>query len=167
MTSVSRQPGTLDADRGDTLIELLVAVVIIGLVVGAMFNGLMSVTRGSTVHRSTANVDTLAKSYLEAAVQQIEAPSGGLFSECASSYAVVWTNPSAYVGYASPSIKSITFWNPATQSFGTSCTGTTKNGLQRIQVQAAAPDGSIALVASTVRNPSYSSTDCTALGGGC
>lgn len=154
-----------DRDRGDTLIELLVAVVIIGMVVAAMFNGLMAVTRGSTVHRSTTNVDTLAKSYLETAVQQIEATPRGLFTECAGSYAVSWSNPSSYSGYSAPTITSITFWNPSTQSFGTSCTGSTDNGLQKIEVRAVAPDGSIALVASTVRNPSYSSTDCVALGG--
>jgi prepilin-type N-terminal cleavage/methylation domain-containing protein len=74
-------------DRGDTLIEVLVAVVIIGLTATAILGSLLISINASGQHRYLANDDTLARSALEQAKQQIELPamqSQSKFIQCST-----------------------------------------------------------------------------------
>lgn len=79
-------------ERGDTLIEVLVTVVIVGLAAAAILGALLLSISSSTEHRDLATDDTLAKSALEAVKQQVELPQSSTndFVDCSGS---TTTNP--------------------------------------------------------------------------
>lgn len=107
------RPQSARSDRGDTLIEVLVAVVIIGISVGALLGSLIQSTSASVTHRSLTTLDSVLKSYAEAAkyaiqLQPSSSPTGPEFVECAT------TSPSTYVVASTPS--------PAAGTTGTAVT---------------------------------------------
>ncbi|HAM01854.1 MAG TPA: hypothetical protein DCQ30_06450 [Acidimicrobiaceae bacterium] len=57
---------------GDTLVELLIAIVIIALSVSALLGALITSLTSSAEHRSLANLDTVVKGFAEAATYQLE-----------------------------------------------------------------------------------------------
>ena len=73
-------------DRGDTLVEVLVTVVIVGLAAVAILGTLLISISSSTQHRYLANDDTLARSAIEAIKQQVELQqsSSSAFVDCSS-----------------------------------------------------------------------------------
>ena len=104
--------GVEGEERGDTLVEVLVALVIIGICVVPLLNSLIESFTGSTEHRSIATVDTLLKSFAEGAKSEIElnAPSsGGPFTACSTS-----TGGANYQVLSAPS--------PSTATVGTAVT---------------------------------------------
>jgi prepilin-type N-terminal cleavage/methylation domain-containing protein len=78
-------------ERGDTLIELLIAIVIIGISISAVLNAIIQTTDASVQHRSFANLDAVLKSFAESAKYDIQLGPSAQFTECAttSSYRVV------------------------------------------------------------------------------
>jgi prepilin-type N-terminal cleavage/methylation domain-containing protein len=109
-----------DAQGGYTLVEILVAVAIMGIAVVGIMMSLATILNVSTVGRSLANVDQVTRKYSENAT-------AATYTACASSYSSV-TLPS---GYSFSSGPTITYWkgdNPAT--FAASCSS--DQGVQRI-----------------------------------
>ena len=47
-----------DSDRGDTFVEILTAVVLLGIVIVPLFDAVMSAVKTSTVNRSTAQAES-------------------------------------------------------------------------------------------------------------
>ena len=84
-----------DTDRGDTLVEVLVAVVIIGITVVAVLGALLTTTSASVQHRNSTNFATYLASFAESARQAVEfqayngSSSGPAFVACTSSYSIV------------------------------------------------------------------------------
>lgn len=76
------------SDRGDTLVEILVALTIIGLAVVALLGTMLTTTNASVAHRATASFDTYLASFAETARNQIElqsyngSSSGPAFTTC-------------------------------------------------------------------------------------
>ncbi|MET0885937.1 MAG: prepilin-type N-terminal cleavage/methylation domain-containing protein [Mycetocola sp.] len=60
-----RRRVALANDRGETLVELLVAISILGIGIIALVGGLMVAITGSTEHRGRASADSLARSAAE------------------------------------------------------------------------------------------------------
>ena len=94
----SRELGRgLDLERGDTLIEVLVAVVIIGGAVAALLGALLTSTSSSVVHRNATSFEADVASFAETARNALEfqayngAGTGPTFAPCApsSSYKLV------------------------------------------------------------------------------
>ena len=56
---------TGEADRGDTLVELLIAMVILAITVAALLGALIASTAGSVEHRSLASLDSILKSFAD------------------------------------------------------------------------------------------------------
>jgi prepilin-type N-terminal cleavage/methylation domain-containing protein len=111
---------TRDSESGFTLVEILVAVAIMGIAVVGIMMALATMLNVSSVGRSLANVDQVTRKYTE----NMTAAS---YSSCASSYSSV-TLPS---GYSFSSGPTISYWNgdnPAT--FASSCSS--DQGVQRI-----------------------------------
>ncbi len=83
---------TGEADRGDTLVELLIAMVILAITVAALLGALIASTAGSVEHRSLTSLDSILKSFADSAKYEIQmqplvsAPngSGPQFVECAT-----------------------------------------------------------------------------------
>ena len=92
----TRTDRALRPDRGDTLVEVLVAVVIISLAVVGLLGSLLTSTAASTTNRSLAMVDSVLKSFVDTARTTIESKatngtSGPNFVACpgSGSYQVV------------------------------------------------------------------------------
>jgi prepilin-type N-terminal cleavage/methylation domain-containing protein len=113
-------PRARSGERGFTLVETLIAVSLLAIAVIGIMYSLTTFLSVSGVARSTANLDTVVRTYTEGVVA---AP----YVNCASSYSSV-TLPS---GYSFSNGPTVAYWNgdnPATYS-GTCATD---KGAQRI-----------------------------------
>ena len=82
------------SDRGDTLVEVLVTVVIVGAAVVALLGALLTTTSASVTHRNLATIDAVLASFAETARSTVEiqafngSSSGPAFIACASNYQI-------------------------------------------------------------------------------
>lgn len=124
--SFGRTPGR--SERGETLIELVVAVAIMGVAAVAILGAVMMSVRSSVVHRNTATGGAYVRSFAEAIQTSVDT-SGGYKScaNAASAYAAVAV-PDLPVGFT----KSVT----AVQSWSGSAWGAcTADGIQRLDLK--------------------------------
>lgn len=115
-------------DRGETLIELVVAIAILGIAAVAILGGLLVSTQTSTIHRNSATSGAYVRSFAEA-VQNLVDTTGG-YKDCgvaSGAYAGVAV-PGLPAGY-SKSVTAIKSWNGS--SWGT-CTA---DGIQRVDLK--------------------------------
>jgi len=168
------------SERGDTLIEVLIAVVIISLAAVALLGTLTTSIASSVEHRSLSVDDTLLRSFAETVKQSIELdPSGAKFSPCASSYSIpipsnevplpagytvsgFQAGPPALLQLSSNGLSNgqfgIQYWNgSAFQSMSSGgCVNTSPdNGIQLITIVATAPNQVTQTLSFVVRNPGY------------
>ncbi len=117
-------------DRGETLIELVVAVAILGLAAVAILGGLMASIRTSVMHRNDASGGAYVRSFAEAIQTDVDI-SG--YKSCANAL-----NPSS--GYAgvtvldlptgyTTSVMAVRSWNGSTWG---ACTA---DGIQRLDLK--------------------------------
>jgi prepilin-type N-terminal cleavage/methylation domain-containing protein len=147
------------SERGDTLIEVLLALVIISLSAVALLGGLATTLSSSGEHRSLADIDTVLKSYAENAKYDIELQQPSpLYAPCASVTASMYngqaiSQPSIPAGWSSPNIVGIQFWNDATGMFDSPST-CQPNDYQLLTLRATAPNGVSQMLTIGLRNPS-------------
>ena len=74
------------SDDGDTLIEILVTITILGLAAVSLLGAFLTVISSSARHRSYAAIDTILKNFADAATYQIQMSSSpaAIFSPCAT-----------------------------------------------------------------------------------
>jgi type II secretory pathway pseudopilin PulG len=137
-----------DAARGETLVEVMVAVAIIAIAGVALIGSVLMSITSSTEHRSLTLNDVFLKSYADAATQQIQRESAPLYNKCASSYAV--TAPSDIPPTYSIGISSIQYWSGS--NWGASC-DTSKDPAQLITVAVTSPTQITTTLSFTVRDP--------------
>jgi type II secretory pathway pseudopilin PulG len=140
-------------DRGESLLELLIAVVIMGIAVVAIVGGLSAATLVSDQHRKEATAGSYARDYAEA-VQSMS------YTDCATpaSYPV----PAGLVpaGY-SASVQSVQYWPISGTNWQTTCPSNPDKGLQRLTVQVASSDGRAAeRVTLVLRKPCGPGSSC-------
>lgn len=71
-------------ERGDTLVELLLALVILSVSVVSIFSAILSTSKASVEHRSLTSLDAVLKTFAESAIYDIQLqPSTAQYSECA------------------------------------------------------------------------------------
>jgi type II secretory pathway pseudopilin PulG len=122
-------------ERGETLIEVLVSIVILGLAVTAIVAGLMLSVRTSDAHRKQTTSTAYLRDYAEAI--ELAVRTGGYQSTCAPTYAAGTAAPSA--AYNAPQIVAVSFWNGTT--FPASCNAGTDQGIQQLKLQLTSKDG--------------------------
>ncbi|HYA68093.1 MAG TPA: type II secretion system protein, partial [Acidimicrobiales bacterium] len=105
------------SDGGDTLIEVLIALVVISLAVVAVMGGLVTSITASAEQRNLSALDTLLKSFAESAKYQIDEQASPLFDNCARAEPA----PDVYHLLATPSPASGPTLTPVTV-FGTGFT---------------------------------------------
>jgi type II secretory pathway pseudopilin PulG len=120
-------------DRGETLLEVLIAVVIMGIAIVAVIGGLVTSVVLSDIHRKQATAGAAVRDYAEAIENYVAA--AGHYVPCATtaSYGSVgFTGPGGYT----PSVTAVAYWNGSawTPSCGTDL------GLQQLKVQVASAD---------------------------
>jgi len=142
-------------ERGESLLELLMAVVIMGVTVAAVVGALAVAARTSDIHRKQATAGTSARDYAEAVSRRV---AGGAYTGCAlppafAPAAVGFTAPAGYTA----SVVSVTYWNGS--SFAAGCG--TDTGLQQVVVALASADGrATERAAVVVRKPCGTGTSC-------
>jgi Tfp pilus assembly protein PilV len=142
-------------ERGESLLELLVAVVIMGVTVVAVVGALAVGARTSDIHRKQATAGTSARGYAETVGRRV---AGGIYTGCAPTSAIA----PATVGFAVPagytaSVVSVKYWNGS--SFAATCGSDT--GLQQVVVQLASTDGRATERATVVvRKPCGTGSSC-------
>jgi hypothetical protein len=105
------------SEAGDTLVEVLMAMMVIGITAVGLLAAFATSISASEQHRSLATDDTILKSYVESATYQIAQAPAPNFIGCASAAtyttgvdAVTFTIPSGDSGY-SVGISSVSYWD--------------------------------------------------------
>lgn len=122
-------------DRGESLVELLITVVIMGITVVAVMGGLLTSIQLSDVHRKQATSGADARSYAELIDRYVAA---GNYVECAgpSAYAPATVGFTPPTGYQA-SVAKVEYWDASNRTFSGPCSSA---GLERVTVQVASPD---------------------------
>lgn len=123
------------AQQGLSLVETLVAVVILGIAFTAILGGMSTSILTSDVHRKEATSETILRSYAEA-IKDPATPYVACPLPPAYSSPVGFSAPSGYAA----SVAAVAYWDPSTSTFG-ACPGSGDSGLQRISLQVASSDG--------------------------
>ena len=130
----------LGTDGGDTLVEALVTVAVLGVAFVALLGGMATAIRASDVHRKQAMAEITLSNYVEAvqAAPYVSCPSAGPASYATATVTV----PS---GLAAPTIldtasKPFEFW--ASGLFQLAC-AVTDGGAQRMWLQVSSTDGRV------------------------
>ncbi len=121
--------------RGESLIEIIFAIIVIGLVVSAVVAAINTSENGSTAHRQLVTGDTVMRNYAEAVKTAV-------VSSCTSSVAT-WT-----ATYPSPGIPSGYSVNALS---GQACPSVTATATVPVQVQL--PNGTAKSMNIVVRTP--------------
>jgi type II secretory pathway pseudopilin PulG len=150
-SSAPRISSNRRSESGDTLIEVLIAVVIIALAATALLGALLTSITSSVSHRSLAVDDSVLRSFAEAAKEQIELQSNPLYVHCPASYSISSSAPPS--GYSVPAITQVQYWNGA--AFQSGCPPKDL-GIQLITATETHSNDHVSQeLQFVVRNPSY------------
>lgn len=117
-----------------TLVEVLVAIAIMGIAVTSIVSGLASASMASGRHRKLVNADAIVRSDAELLKQQVR--SGGYVPQAnTTSYSL----PAPSNGY-SIAITSVSCWYSTAPTIFSACTSNT-DAAQKLTLSAASPDG--------------------------
>lgn len=118
-----------DSDHGETLIEIVVAVAILGIAAVAIMIGLTSTATVSDVQRKEATAGADVRNYAET----IEATvAGGGYAAGAAQYATYSPGTGYTATMTSKNCWDSSAWKP--------CTSTTDHGVQQLTLQVASTD---------------------------
>lgn len=120
-----RLPRRAATEAGFTLVELLLAVSILGIGVVAVVGGMMTSIQVSDLGRRQAEGQTALRAYAESVA-------GATYAPCAPAYSTSYAPPAGY-----SAAMTVAYWDGS--SFTATC-GTDK-GLQRVTLRIAADDG--------------------------
>jgi type II secretory pathway pseudopilin PulG len=139
-------------DRGETLVELLVTIAIVGIAVVAIVGALMVAMQTSDIHRKQATGGAYVRDYAESVSRWVAA---GNYTACAgkapqpgytSALAAV-TLPAAYKDSYKDPVATYRYWDPAwtpgsaASPWVDSCVVTADAGLQQVTVRLESQDG--------------------------
>lgn len=130
-------PGA-ERDRGESLLELLIALAIMSIAVVAVVGGLLASIAASDIHRKQSTAGAAVRDYAEN-VEKYVAGTG--YTTCASSSAYA----PGTVGYAgvpsgfAATAVAVRYWTGTAWTTGP-CTGPTDLGLQELTIQVASTD---------------------------
>jgi prepilin-type N-terminal cleavage/methylation domain-containing protein len=117
-------------DRGETLIELVVAVAILGIAAVAILGGVMVSIRTSVMHRNDATGGAYVRSFAEAIQTDVDTNGYKTCATASSGYASIAV-PDLPAGYT-PSVTAVQSWNG---SAWVPCTAGNGDGVQRLDLK--------------------------------
>jgi type II secretory pathway pseudopilin PulG len=127
---------TADRERGDTLLELVVAVAIMSVALVAILGAFATAILISGIHRQQATASAYVRSYAEAIENEVAASPSGYKANCAPGYASGFTVPAGY----SATITAVSFWNGSAFPSG-ACNAASDLGVQRVSLRVASANG--------------------------
>lgn len=136
-------------DRGDTLVEVLIALAIVAIAGTALIGTLLTSITASSEHRSLTGDEAALKSYAATAQQAIQRQASPLFTGCATTYAV--PPPTLATGYT-VTISTIQHWDGT--AFTTACPDPASDDVQLITITATSPTQVSSVLSFAVRKPS-------------
>ena len=122
---------TLHKDRGETLVEIIMTVVIIGVAVTALVSALATTASAGVAHRENVIADTVMRNYAEATKAAVRTCSSG------GTYTVAYAPPTGYAVSTAPQ--------------GNACPAVTSTRLLTLLV--AGPDKVVRTMAIKIRTP--------------
>lgn len=148
---MAARPPSKTNDAGETLIELIVAVVIMGIAVAAVVGGIATSIMMSDIHHKQATAGASVRDYAETIETFVR---GGGYVSCATPTAYTPAN----VGYTAPSgytaaITALAYWQDSTTTptqstpaFYATCPTKTNgvagdSGLQQLSLKVSSADG--------------------------
>ena len=161
-----RTTGLVAPEAGDTLIEVLISMAILGITISALLGALLATITSASEHRSLASLDTVLRSYAEQLKYGVQLQgTSSWFTQCATVSSST-TSPPQYEGHTiTPSnqppsahysvvITGIKYWNNSTNLFDPTCSAPgDQSGFQLVTFQATAPNGLTEPLSVGVRTP--------------
>lgn len=153
-------------EAGDTLIEVLLAIIVLGLAGVALLSAFASVIGGSVSYRHLATAEIVAKNFAESATYQIQLAPTPLFTPCATMSGTATTTTKITYGGTQldyqppPYLSSYTVTVTPVQyltfnsSFGSGC-DPKQYQPQLISAKVTGPNGSQATLSFVVDDPKY------------
>jgi Tfp pilus assembly protein PilV len=134
-------------DRGETLLELLITVVIMAVAVVALVGGIATSIRMSDIHRKQAAAGAYVRAYAEA-IENAVARTPTAYVACAgpSTYGSIYVTGNATYT-AQPPV--VTYWNGS--SFSASCASDT--GVQKVSLRVTAGNTVAETLDVVIRKP--------------
>jgi prepilin-type N-terminal cleavage/methylation domain-containing protein len=149
-----RRHGCRSDDRGETLLEVLIALAILGVAVAGVFTGVVVSIRGADTHRKATDAGVLVRSYAEAVEAAVA--SGGYTPTCAPTYASTFPVPAGYT----KAITAVSFWDGS--GFPAACNAAADVGLQQLTLEVSSNDGrGREQLVVVVRQPCGAGSTCT------
>ena len=143
------------AEAGDTLIEVLVAVIVVGLCGVALLLAFSTSITSTSTYRTLAALDTVLRSASETAVSQIQQQAPPQFSSCATpSYYNSNVSLGVPTGYDA-TFTTVQYWTGST--FSTSCSPGSF-APQLLTLVVTVPNGVSDTNSFVVTDPTYSSS---------
>ncbi len=144
-------------DAGTTLIEVLMAVILVGTAFVALLSGFGTVAIGSNIHRQQADAEVVLTSAVERlkdpAVEHVPCADAGTTTYLDAVRSA--TVPTGWVPAATITIPSVAYWDGT--GFTPTCHDTPALGhvltLQEITVEVVSPDGRATESVSIVKGP--------------
>ncbi len=133
---------TSSSDAGLTLIEVLVAILIIGIAAASVVAGLGAVSRASAQHRTMTNEETTIRDVTELLVKPPNSTTDP-YTACTSTTTPTYTDPlSSPPTHLTVSITVTGYWNGmsgTTPTFLGSCPSGGDQGMQKLKITVSAP----------------------------
>jgi type II secretory pathway pseudopilin PulG len=158
---VRRIASSRRSDAGETLIELVLAVAIIGIAATALVGAVLTSITGSSEHRSLTVDNTLLNSYVQSVQNTVERQGDlGLFSGCAGPSDLPTpatdSNDASAAGWT-VTVTNIKYWPQGGSAF-TSCPGSSANiDLLLLTATATSTTHLSSSITFAVRNPKATS----------
>lgn len=121
------------SDDGNTLVEVMVAVAIVGIAFSAVIGGIYTAVTASDVNRKQANAATYLSSYADAVKSDA-------YAACATSYP--GTGFALPAGFTMDPVV-VSYWQAGTATFDAACG--VDSGLQRVTLSIRSDDGRVAV----------------------
>jgi Tfp pilus assembly protein PilV len=98
---------TEQRQRGETLIEVLFAIVLIGAIVGAYFASYSTAAMGSKAHRDLVTADGILRSYAESIKMAVQDPTSGCAKSGVTTFTASYAVPAQFANYSVSSTPSV------------------------------------------------------------